>query len=44
MRCQELWAVLDAAGIPAGIEDRRGTCLLVVRDEDLPRAVQELAD
>jgi membrane associated rhomboid family serine protease len=39
-----LWAVLDAAGIPGAIEDRRGTCLLVVREEDLPRAVQELDD
>jgi len=43
-RCLELWAVLDAAGIPAGIEDRRGTYLLVAREEDLPRAVQELDD
>lgn len=43
-RCLELWAVLDAARIPAGIETRRGTYLLVVREEDLPRAVQELDD
>ncbi len=43
-RCQELWAVLDAAGIPGGIEDRRGACLLLVPEEDLPRAVQELDD
>lgn len=43
-RCQELWAVLDAAGIPAAIEDRNGVCLLVVREQDLPRALQELDD
>jgi len=43
-RCRELWAVLDAAGIPAEIEDRSGSCLLVVSKEDLSRAVQELDD
>jgi len=43
-RCQELWAVLDAAGIPAAVEDRRGACLLVVREEDLSRAERELDD
>jgi rhomboid protease GluP len=36
--------VLDAAGIPGEIEDRGGKCLLVVLEEDLPRAVQELDD
>ena len=43
-RCQELWAVLDAAQIPARIVERGWACLLVVRREDLPRAVQELDD
>ena len=43
-RCLELWAVLDAAGIRGGIEDRRGAYLLVVREEDLLRAVRELDD
>ena len=44
VRCQEMWAVLDAAGIPCGFEERRGLCLLVVGESDLPRAVQELDD
>jgi len=44
VRCQELWAVLDAASIGARIHERFGACSLVVRDVDLPRAVMELDD
>jgi len=43
-RCLELWAVLDAAGIRGGIEERRGICVLVVREQDLQRALGELDD
>ena len=43
-RCQELWAVLDAARVPAEVVDRYGGCVLVVPDEHLERAVEELDD
>jgi membrane associated rhomboid family serine protease len=39
-----MWMVLDAAGIRAGIDHRRGQWLLVVPEEALPRALQELDD
>lgn len=43
-RCNELWAVLDAAGVPAAIVQRGAGFALVVRDEDLEAAVHELDD
>jgi len=39
-----MWMVLDAAGIRAWIDHRRGQWLLVVPEEALPRALQELDD
>jgi len=43
-RSQELWAVLDAAGIPARIAGERGSYTLVVQVEDRERALRELDD
>lgn len=43
-RCRELWAVLDAAGISASIDERGGTCFLHIAEADLERAVEELND
>lgn len=43
-RCHEMWMVLDAAGIRAEIDRRRGVWLLLVPEEDLAAASGELDD
>lgn len=43
-RCQEMWAVLDAAGIHGAIVQRYGRCQLVVSEDDARRAARELDD
>ncbi|NIM01820.1 MAG: rhomboid family intramembrane serine protease [Acidobacteria bacterium] len=43
-RCQEMWAVLDAAGIPGVIVHRQGQCLLAVDQGDSRQAARELDD
>jgi membrane associated rhomboid family serine protease len=39
-----MWMVLDAAGIDAEVDHRRGRWMVLVAEDDLPAAVSELGD